>query len=181
LGCGVRQGGPLSPLLYIVCGEILSLLIKNNHNIKGILIDDTEILVSAYADDTTLYLRDVNSLRNAIMILNDFKRYSGLTINLDKSELLPLGYFKHNLPDVSGTGLTFCFGEVKLLGVSFNVDLTNLFELNYIPKFDKLKNILKIWQMRDLTPLGKITIVKSLGLSQLIFLFQCCQNLLTVF
>jgi hypothetical protein len=172
LGCGVRQGCPLSPLLYIVCGEILSLLIKNNHNIKGILIDDTEILVSAYADDTTLYLRDVNSLRNAIMILNDFKRYSGLTINLDKSELLPLGYFKHNLPDVSGTGLTFCFGEVKLLGVSFNVDLTNLFELNYIPKFDKLKNILKIWQMRDLTPLGKITIVKSLGLSQLIFLFS---------
>jgi len=172
LGCGVRQGCPLSPLLYIVCGEILSLLIKNNHDIEGIIINDTEILVSAFADDTTLYLRNVNSLKNAILILNNFQQYSGLAINLNKSELLPLGYYKYNPPDISGTGLNFCFGQVRLLGVLFTADLSNLFELNYIPKFNKLKNVLNIWQMRDLTPIGKITIVKSLGLSQLIFLFS---------
>ena len=35
---------------------------------------------------------------------------------------------------------------------------------------DKLKKILNIWASRDLTPYGKITIIKSLALSQLIFL-----------
>ena len=54
----------------------------------------------------------------------------------------------------------------------FNADLSNLFDLNFIPKFQKLKNILRIWSCRDLTPLGKIAIIKSLGLSQLIFLLS---------
>ena len=36
----------------------------------------------------------------------------------------------------------------------------------------RLKSILRIWSMRDMTPIGRITIVKSLGLSQLIYLFS---------
>jgi hypothetical protein len=172
LGCGVRQGCPLSPLLYIICGEIKSLLMKNENEIDGIMLNDTEVLVSSYADDTTLYLKDVNSLRKAIQILDRFQLYSGLTINLEKSELLALGSLKYNLPDISDTGLSFSFGQVKLLGVTFTPDLKNMFELNFIPKFEKLKSVLRIWAMRDMTPMGKITIVKTLGLSQLIFLFS---------
>ena len=53
----VRQGCPLSPLLYIICSEILKLTIRNNLEIKGIMVMDTEVIISAYADDTTLYLK----------------------------------------------------------------------------------------------------------------------------
>ncbi len=172
LGCGVRQGCPLSPLLYIVCGEILSLLIKNDNDINGIMLNGNEITVSAYADDTTLYLRDANSLRKAILTLRSFQLCSGLAINLEKSELLALGYFHNNHPDIADTGLTFCLGHVKFLGVTFTTDLKNMEELNFIPKFEKLKSILRIWSMRDMTPMGRITIVKTLGLSQLIYLLS---------
>ena len=172
LSCGVRQGCPLSPLLYTVCSEILSLLIKNDKEIKGIMLNQNEVTISAYADDTVLYLQDVKSLRKSIQILQSFHLFSGLGINLEKSELLALGYFRKNPPDITNTDLKFCDGQVKLLGVTFDANLKNLSDLNFVPKLEKLKSILRIWSMRDMTPIGKITIVKTLGLSQLIYLFS---------
>ena len=54
---GCRQGDPSSPYLFLICAEILSLLIRNNENIKGIQINrDLTILLSQFADDTSLYL-----------------------------------------------------------------------------------------------------------------------------
>ena len=73
---------------------------------------------------------------------------------------------------VTNTGLKICNGQVKLLGVTFDANLKNLSDLNFVPKLEKLKGILRIWSMRDMTPIGKMTIVKTLGLSQLIYLFS---------
>lgn len=172
LFCGVRQGCPLSPYLYIICGEILSIAIRDNNDIEGINIFDSIIKINSYADDTTLYLKNVHSLFHAITVLDNFKMYSGLKVNLDKSELLPLGSYKTHPPDISKCNMIFSKGAVRYLGVTFSTDLNNIFELNFLPKFQKLKNILRVWSMRDLSPLGKITIIKSLGLSQLIFLLS---------
>ena len=137
-----------------------------------IINDINEVIVSAYADEPTLFLKDVDSLRRAIKVLVDFKGYSGLTINLDKSVLLALGSYRESPPDIAGTGLKFCFEPVKLLGVTFTTDLDNMEKLNYVPKFEELKTILRIWSMRDMAPMGRITVIKSLGLPQLIYLLS---------
>jgi hypothetical protein len=42
--------------LFILCAEILAILIKQNKNIKGICINNTEYKISQYADDTSLAL-----------------------------------------------------------------------------------------------------------------------------
>ena len=47
-----------------------------------------------------------------------------------------------------------------------------MYKLNYEPQFQKLCSILNIWSQRDLTPIGKITIIKSLALSQLTYMFS---------
>ena len=39
---GCRQGGPISPYLFILCVEILAIMIRQNKHIKGIFIGETE-------------------------------------------------------------------------------------------------------------------------------------------
>jgi hypothetical protein len=47
---------PLSPYLFLIGLELLSLNIKSNPQIKGVLINETEPLINQYADDTFLLL-----------------------------------------------------------------------------------------------------------------------------
>ena len=59
---GVRQGDPLSPLLYVLCIEVLANLIRSSRRIKGFLLPDSGGLqekVRLYADDTTLLLNSL--------------------------------------------------------------------------------------------------------------------------
>ena len=53
---GVRQGDPSSPYLYLICAEVLSLMILNNNRIKGIKFYNSINILSQFADDTTLSL-----------------------------------------------------------------------------------------------------------------------------
>ena len=52
---GIRQGCPLSALLFILAVELLSFHIQHDKNIKGILLHNQEIKISQLADDTTLF------------------------------------------------------------------------------------------------------------------------------
>ena len=53
---GCRQGDPLSPYIFILCAEMLSLMIKSNKDIKGININGMEYNLTQFADDTTIFL-----------------------------------------------------------------------------------------------------------------------------
>ena len=52
------------------------------------------------ADDTTLIVKNLNSFDSAIKIFNHFSECSGLKLNLNKTEIIPIGkQKKHKSPN----------------------------------------------------------------------------------
>ena len=89
---GVRQGCPLSPYLLVFSVEMLAKVIRENISIKGIFVNNREIKLSQYADDTTLILDGAKeSLIASLKTLDDFYEVSGLKLNDKKTEALWIG------------------------------------------------------------------------------------------
>ena len=72
LSRSIRQGCPISALLFLLVAEVLAIKIRKDTHIKGIKINNIEIKINMLADDTTLFLADINSLKIAISIFNKF-------------------------------------------------------------------------------------------------------------
>ena len=88
LECGVRQGCPLSHLLYTIVIETLANAICRHPGITGVSIPGTKqrSKISAYADDGTLSLRDNLSVTRAFDVIRTFEKASGSKLNLTKAE-----------------------------------------------------------------------------------------------
>ena len=57
----MRQGCPLSGLLFVLAIELLGNAIRQSQSISGIKIGRNEIKLSQYADDTTVFVSDIKS------------------------------------------------------------------------------------------------------------------------
>ena len=158
---------------------MLASAIRNNGNIKGITVNNIEIKINQYADDTTLILDgSKNSLLSSLAVLDDFSKVSGLRLNDKKTEALWIGSSIENdkilLP---GKNLKWPKTKVKTLGLWISTDPDLSTHLNYDEKLEKVKEILNCWKYRRLTLLGKITVLKSLVVSQLVYLLSpLCSN-----
>ena len=88
---GVRQGCPISPLLFIITLELLARHIRKDVNIKGLKFSDRIIKIKLYADDATLFLRDMIDYREVLSRIKSFSLFSGLCLNKQKSAAMMIG------------------------------------------------------------------------------------------
>ena len=99
---GIRQGCPIYALLFILVAEILAVNIRSDTLIKGINVNNVEFKIGQLADDTTLFLSNLQSLKQAIIKFNHFGAISGLRLNIEKTELVPLGDLHLDLSQITG-------------------------------------------------------------------------------
>ena len=60
----------MSGILFAIGVEIFAHAVNNSYRIKGIEIDPEHIIkITQYADDTTVFVKDVNSLNELLGIL----------------------------------------------------------------------------------------------------------------
>ena len=149
--------------------EILNNAITRSNEIRGIQIDKEQtVKVSQYADDTTVFVRDVQSIHNLFYLLSQFESCSGLKINQFKSEILWLGCWHHRKDRV--LDLKLSDEAIYALGVYFSYNEELATEKNFFDKLNPLKKLLNIWSSRDLSIYGRINIVKTLAISKLTFI-----------
>ena len=86
---------------------------------------------------------------------------------LKKTKTIWLGKWANNKN--KPLNLKWLHSPVKILGIHFSYDEKRNNELNFTQKVQKLQTKLDMWSARDLTIFGRAMILKTLGLSQLVY------------
>ena len=160
---GVRQGCPLSPLLYVLAAEVFAESVRRDKQIKGITVEKTEFKMLRYADDTTLILSGDKSILQCEKHIQLFEKASGAKINLEKSKRLWLGSYKGRAD--SPLGFDWENKSLKILGITYGTIDTE--KQNWEAKVSKFEKTLDRWRGRALSFRGKGVVVNQLASSVL--------------
>ncbi|XP_073033924.1 uncharacterized protein [Primulina eburnea] len=182
---GLRQGDPLSPLLFVLGAEYLSRGLERLYLQHPALRyrSDCDILIShlAYADDVIIFASGgTRGMQRLVDFLHHYENCSGQRVNATKSSLiLPprcSGRLRSRLLRITG----FAEGHLplKYLGVPlYRGNRTcSLFE----PLLQSVRRKLEGWEIRTLSPGSRMTLIRSVLLSMPIYFFQVVQPPLAV-
>jgi hypothetical protein len=85
---GVKQGCPLSPLLFNLCLEPLLQAVKTKCEGYGAFVgraeEKVEFAVQAYADDIIFISREAKGIRKMLKVLEEFVNWSRMEVNVKK-------------------------------------------------------------------------------------------------
>ena len=150
---GIRQGCPISALLYIFVAEILALKLKGDNLIKGVNINmSTEIKYIQHADDLTLAVENIQSLEKALINIQNFCDHAGSKINMTKTQCILLGNLKDRYEEISGIKTTN--DAVSCLGIYVGHNKTQFYKLNWIKIYEDMERLFESWKKRKLTIFG---------------------------
>ena len=129
---GARQGDPISAYLFIIALEVFFALIKNKVDIKSIDLFDHIFLFTAYADESTFFLKDISSVKMLVETFKEFSCFSGLKWNIAKSENSCLDPLKGVLEAVCGLKtVDLTNNTIKILGIHFSYHNETKTERNF--------------------------------------------------
>ena len=157
---GVRQGCPLSPLLYIIVAETIACAIKKDSNIDGFhLMNGEYVKVFQYADDTSVIVHSDQALRSLFSLFERYELASGAKLNVTKSHGLLFGTWTHrnNLP----IQLNWSSVAITVLGCN----IANVESVNWTELIHKFEVQLALWKQRQLSFRGRALVANVLGLS----------------
>lgn len=124
--------------------------------------------ISLYADDTLLYLADSGpSLQNALQLIERFGTFSGLKINWEKSQILPIDSFP---PPKSQIEIPLQrVNTIKYLGIYISRNPADYISLNIEPLFTLVRVKIRIWARLPLGIWGRINLIKMVLLPKILY------------
>ena len=160
---GVNQGCPASPLVYVICSEVLSHVVKENTDIRGINIHNIEEVLSQFADDTGAYLKyEEEAIEGFCSSLSCIEANLGLTVSYEKTVLYRVGSLHNSNARIYTTkNLKWSDGPIDTLGVKINGDGTMAQE-NFEEIMVKVNSVCNSWNNRLLTLMGKVLLINCL-------------------
>ena len=162
---GVRQGCPLSPLLYVLSIEVLAANLRAHPSIIGLRPPGLSVslpVLSLYADDTSVISASDAATRAVFETYSLFEQGTGSKLNLGKCEGLWLGPWRNRLD--APVAIKWTSSKIKILGVF--IGHGDMAEANWRPRLDSVARCLNAWRSRSLSYAGKAVIVNMLALSR---------------
>ncbi|KAA3486186.1 reverse transcriptase [Gossypium australe] len=163
---GLRQGDPLSPFLFLICGEGLSSLMRQSiqeGHLKGVKASRRGPQIShlLFADDCILF-GEANERGAGLIkkILYEYGNCSGQQVNFEKSTVL----FSSNTREEEKRLVT------QILGVRFSNDPKRYLGL---PNMDRFKQRIDNWSIRHLSQGGKEVFIKAVLQAISIYAMAC--------
>lgn len=169
---GVRQGDPLSCLLFDLVIEPLSAMIRSS-TLRGFEIPGAMAALKAtlFADDTTVYLADNDDFQTLQDILDTWCSAAKARFNIKKTEIIPLGtpgYRTEMAETYAATGRWRNYpqgihvareGEaVRILGAFFGNGVAQ--PEVWTTKLSKIEGVLGRWKKAKVTLCGKKHVVQ---------------------
>ncbi|GJZ64172.1 putative reverse transcriptase domain, reverse transcriptase zinc-binding domain protein [Tanacetum coccineum] len=162
---GLRQGDPLSPYLYTLVMEVLTLMINRRVSSSGLFryhkhCEELHLINVCFADDLFIFARgDVESARVIMEALEEFKSTSGLVPSLPKSTAFFCTVPNHIKLAILNI-MPFSEGElpVKYLGVP--LISSRLLNKDCKILVDRVKNKIGDWKNKSLSFAGRLQLCK---------------------
>ncbi|KAF1328542.1 putative Pollike protein, partial [Globisporangium splendens] len=161
---GVKQGDPLSALLFLLTIEPLGNLLRSHEEFGVCLTEDHTSTSVFFADDTTLLGGSIASVQAQLELVEEYCNGSGAKLNLGKSNLMALNR-NEICPQLPGVHVLGRAESVKFLGIPFsqspvNDDIVNFLEQRFYDGF-------KMWYRRARTLRGRLLVAQTMVLSRL--------------
>ena len=128
-------------------------------------------MYTAYADDSTFFLRDIVLVKELINSFNQFHHFSGLKVNIGKCEIAGIGSLKRVTEAVCGLKFTDLSNDtIKILGIHLSYKKKVQMKNNFMTTTKKKQQVLHFWNSGTLTLEGRIMIFKTLAISKIAYL-----------
>ena len=162
---GVRQGCPLSPLLYVLSIEVLAANLRASRVIHGLTLPGVANplpVTSLYADDTTVVALSDAAIHEVFNIFARFALGTGAKLNLGKCVGLWLGPWRTRLD--APVAMKWTSGMIKVLGIYLGHGDTSA--ANWDPRISAVRHCLDAWRARSLSYSGRAIAIFSCPLAQ---------------
>jgi hypothetical protein len=174
---GVRQGDPLSPLIFVLAADFLQSVLNKAMEMNLITrpipcASCPDFPVIQYADDTLLVMKaDANQLLCLKALLHSFAASTGLKVNYLKSNMMPINMTAERLAHFAAT-LNCQIGSLPFTYLGLPLGITKPSLEYFLPMVQRVQT--RLGGIADfLNYGGKLQMVKSVLASLPIF-FMCC-------
>ena len=166
---GLRQGCSLSPYLFVLCMNVLSHKIDKAVREKKFQFHPRCKALSlthlCFADDLMIFVEgSKESIEGALSVFDEFTKWSGLSISIEKSTLYMAGVAVEEQSRIL-MNFPFAVGSLPVRYLGLPLMTQGMRKQDYLPLLEKIRNKIGTWTSRYLSYGGRLQLIKAVLMS----------------